>query len=184
MTETAQNLESSLREQVLEHIFVADLLRCLWCNQIYNVEILRGEVDRGGYDLVVECGGIVRHIQFKASHKDASTRRVDINLNLAGKSSGCVIWIWFDPGTMALGPFRWFGAEPGEPLPPLGDRIAKHSKGNAEGIKTQRSNSRTLNKGQFTVLADMEGVIRALFGIRIRNEVIRRNDDQPPLDKP
>lgn len=163
MTDTAQYLESSLREQMLEHIFVADLLRCLWRNKIYNVEILRGEVDRGGYDLVVECNGIVRHIQFKASHKTAKTSRVDINLNLASKPSGCVIWIWFDPDTMELGPFRWFGGEPGQPLPPLGDRVTRHSKGNAEGTKTERSNSRTLNKGQFTALAGIEDVVRVLF---------------------
>lgn len=177
MTDTAQYLESSLREQVLEHVFVADLLRCLWCNKIYNAEVLRGEVDRGGYDLVVECNGIVRHIQFKASHRTAKTSRVNINTNLASKPSGCVIWIWFDPETMNLGPFLWFGDNPGQPLPPLGDRVAKHSKANAKGFKAESPNSRTLNKGQFTVLADIEGIIHALFNIEKPSRLIERKDD-------
>ena len=46
---------SSAREKVLEHLFVGELLRCLWRRGIRNMEVLRAEVDMGGYDLVVEA---------------------------------------------------------------------------------------------------------------------------------
>jgi hypothetical protein len=129
-----------------------------------NVELLRAEVDRGGYDLVLDSNGTLRHIQLKSSHRGAVTRDVGINISLAGKPSGCVIWIHFDPVSMELGPFLWFGSAPGEPLPPLGDRVGRHTKGDRTGRKAERPAIRVLNKRQFTILATMEDVVRALFG--------------------
>jgi NAD(P)-dependent dehydrogenase (short-subunit alcohol dehydrogenase family) len=35
----------------------------------------------------------------------------------------------FDATTLTLGPFLWFGSEPGGPAPSLGDAVAKHTKG-------------------------------------------------------
>ncbi len=86
-------------------------------------------------------------------------------IDLARKPSGCVLWIWFDPDTMDLGPFLWFGGRPGEPLPPLGDRVGKHTKGDRTGLKAERPNIRILAKGQFSVLATMDDVTQALFGV-------------------
>ena len=92
MTDPSHSLESSLREKVLEHLFVGDLLRCLWCRGSRDIEVLQTEVDRGGYDLVLESNGFLRHVQLKASYRSAKTSRVGININLAKKPSGCVIW--------------------------------------------------------------------------------------------
>jgi hypothetical protein len=63
-----------------------------------------------------------------------------------------------------LGPFLWFGGEPGKPLPPLGDKIGRPSKGNKDGYKAERLNMREVRKSQFTVLHTMEEVAIALFG--------------------
>ena len=93
MTDTAHFLESGLREKVIEHLFVGDLLRCLWRQGSRDIEVLRAEVDRAGYDLVLECNGVLRHVQLKSSHRSAKTRDVKIHVNLAEKPSGCVIWI-------------------------------------------------------------------------------------------
>lgn len=164
MTDAAHYLESGLREKVIEHLFVGDLLRSLWCRGSRDIEVLRAEVDRAGYDLVLESNGVLRHVQLKASYRSAKTARVGININLARKPSGCVLWIWFDPDTMDLGPFLWFGGQPGEPLPPLGDRVGKHTKGDRTGLKAERPNIRILAKGQFSVLATMDDVTQALFG--------------------
>ena len=155
---------ASNREKVLEHLFVADLLRCLWCKGITEVEVLRAEVDAGGYDLVVECGGFLRHIQLKSSHKDAKTAKVDINLKLAKKPSGCAIWIKFDPETLQLGPFLWLGGPPGGKLPELEEKIARHTRGNAEGKKGTRPGMRVVAKGQFTMISSMDELIHRLFG--------------------
>jgi len=73
MTSTAHNDQSSFREKVLEHLFVADLLRYLWQRGITDAEILTAEVDNAGYDLVVDCNQKIRHIQLKASHIDSTT---------------------------------------------------------------------------------------------------------------
>ncbi len=165
MTDTAHYLESALREKVIEHLFVGDLLRCLWRQGSRDIEILRAEVDRAGYDIVLESNGVLRHVQLKASYRRAKTSKVGININLAQKPSGCVIWIWFDPDTIELGPFLWFGGQPGEPLPPLGDRVGKHTKGDRTGLKAARPNIRLLRKGQFLALSTMDDVAQTLFGV-------------------
>lgn len=164
MPDTAHSLDSGLREKVIEHLFVGDLLRCLWRQGVRDMEVLRAEVDRAGYDLVLEAGGIMRHIQFKASYRGAKTARVGIHTDLARKPGGCVIWIWFDPESMDLGPFLWFGGEPGAPLPPLGNRVGKHTKGDSTGAKAERPNIRLIGKGQFSSLRTMESVVKELFG--------------------
>src|SRR2546422_3216376 len=105
-------LDSSLREKLIEHVFVGDLLRLLWRSGALDVEVLRAEVDRGGYDLVLESNNVLRQVQFKSSHRGAKTSEVAINLKLAGKPSGCVIWVLFDQDTLQLGPFLWFGGAP------------------------------------------------------------------------
>ena len=155
---------SSVLEKLLEHLFVGDLLRCLWRRGIRDMEVLRAEVDRGGYDLVLEANGFVRYVQLKASHSGGKAREVKINLNLARKPGGCVIWMRFDPKTLALGPFSWFGGQPGEGLPSLGEKIGLHTKANKSGIKAQRPNIRVLANTRFTKLMTIEDVADALFG--------------------
>ena len=156
--------DSSLREKLIEHVFVGELLRHLWKKQILDIEVLRAEVDRGGYDLVLECNNVLRHVQFKSSHRGAKTSDVAVNLKLASKPSGCVIWVLFDQDTLELGPFRWFGGAPGAPLPPVGDKVARHTKANSSGFKTERPNLRVVARRRFVTLASMEEVIEALFG--------------------
>ena len=51
---SAHSTESSLREKIIEHLFLGDLLRCLWRKGTRDIEILRTEVDRDGYDLVLK----------------------------------------------------------------------------------------------------------------------------------
>lgn len=165
-TETANSAHSSTREKVLEHLFVGDLLRCLWRHGRRDIEVLRAEVDKGGYDIVLEANGVIRHVQLKSSHLTAATSEVGINVGLAAKPSGCVLWIKFDPESMQLGPFLWFGGAPGAPLPSLGERVGKHSKGDRNGFKAHRPNIRLLRRGQFESLPAIDDVVQALFGIR------------------
>lgn len=157
-------VNSSLREKLIEHVFVGDLLRVLWRRDIFDLEVLRAEVDRGGYDLVLECRNALRHIQFKSSHRGAKTSEVTINLKLADKPSGCVIWVLFDQNTLRLGPYLWFGAAPGHGLPPLGDKVARHSKADSSGHKAERPNLRIVPRRCFTELKTMDEVIDVLFG--------------------
>jgi hypothetical protein len=161
---TSHYLQSSLREKLLEHVFVGELLQCLWRANRRDIEVLRAEIDASGYDLVLECNGVLRHVQFKSSHRDARTRDVTVHVNLAKRPSGCVIWIIFDADTLKLGPFLWFGGRPEKPLPSLGDRIARHAKGDSTGIKALRPNLRILGRSQFKESPTMDMVAIELFG--------------------
>jgi hypothetical protein len=87
--------ESSLREKIIEHAFIADLLRVLWLRGRRDIEVLRTEVDRDGYDIVLHCNGILRHVQLKSSYREATTARVDARTALEGKPSGCILWIFW-----------------------------------------------------------------------------------------
>lgn len=161
---TVEAAHSSAREKVLEHLFVGELLRCLWRRGIRNMEVLRAEVDMGGYDLVVEANRVLRYIQLKSSHRTAATAQVPVNINLESKPGGCVIWMRFDPETVELGPYLWFGARPGEPALSLGSKIGRHSKGDKNGVKAFRPNIRVLPIGRFEKLNTMDSVVDALFG--------------------
>jgi hypothetical protein len=90
---TAESLQSTFHEQVVEHIFIAELLQEAWLRYNKVVEVMRSEVDAYGYDLILECQGIVRHVQLKASKHDAATAFQKVGLALGAKPSGCVIWI-------------------------------------------------------------------------------------------
>ena len=155
---------SSCLEKVLEHRFVAGLTSALWLGGIRDFEVLRSDVDSHGYDLVVEVGGILRHIQLKAMVEGGKRRQVNVNLRLAGKPSGCIIWFNYNPQTLALGPFRWFGGPPGEPLPDVGPRLVKHTKGNSDGIKNVRDGHRALALNSFWAVACIDELVDLLFG--------------------
>ena len=101
---------SSYREHVLEHQLIGEILRDLWLRRACAVEVLRAEVDAGGYDVVLEYQSVVRHIQLKATRVDGKRASVGVNIKLRDKPSGCVIWFHFAQDTMRpIGPFRWLG---------------------------------------------------------------------------
>ena len=157
-------LHSSLREGLLEHLFVGEVMRTLWLRGVRDFEALRPTTDAAGYDVVLAANGIIRHIQLKASGIGARTSQQKINVALSRQPAGCIVWMRFAPETMTLGPFLWFGDHTGGGLPDLGEKIARHTKGNASGEKAYRTSMRVLNKGQFTALAGIEAVVDRLFG--------------------
>jgi hypothetical protein len=50
MSADTEFLYASLREKVLEHLFVGELLWCLWRSGRTDIELLRAEVDFRGYN--------------------------------------------------------------------------------------------------------------------------------------
>ena len=157
--------DSSFREKLIEHLFVGELLKYSWKNGTSSLEISRPEVDRAGYDLVAEHGEILRHIQLKGSKKGAKTSQQKVHIALAGKPSGCVVWVCLDEDSLELGPFLFFGGGPRERLPDLQSfKTSKHTKGNAQGVKASRPALRDVPKGCFLVLETIEDLWTALFG--------------------
>lgn len=156
---------SSYREILIEHLFVGEIMRRLWLRRITQFEVLKPQVDDSGYDLVLEANGVVRHVQLKSSFDEARTKSVRASLKLLIKPSACVIWVRFDPKTMALGPFLWFGSLPGSPMPAIHElRIAKHTRANAKGIKQERPNQRSIPKSRFERVAGFDELVSRLFG--------------------
>lgn len=152
-----------LREKVIEHIFLAELSRSLLLDLRMPFEVLRSEFDAFGYDVVIEANGLMRHIQLKATIAAGTRAHVDVQLALAEKPGGCVVWIFVDPQTLSLGPYFWFGSEPGRPLPPLGDRAVRHTRGDAGGIKKVRAGLRRLPKGSFVRFERIVDLATAMF---------------------
>lgn len=156
---------SSYRERLLEHLFIGELLRLSWTSGDCALEISKPEVDRSGYDLIAEANGFVRHIQLKATFVGSSTKSQKINISLGNKPSGCVVLIHFDKETLSLGPYMYFGGAPGVQLPSLSaHKIAKHTKGNAQGIKAERPNIRMIQNSAFTKIDTIEQLYSQLFG--------------------
>ena len=164
MDQTAHSEHSSLRERIVEHVFVGDVLRNLWAHGVYDVEVLRSEFDAHGYDVVLSRGKLVRHVQLKASIADKPTD-VSVARALADKPSGCVVWIKVSLDLKTMGPYFWYGGRPGEPLPAI-DHLdpplrATHNK---DGERPERKNHRSVRGSVFKPLATLEDVIGELFG--------------------
>lgn len=100
--------ESSFREKLIEHMFVAELLKYSWRRTRQQggslIEVSRADVDRGGYDLIAEVGRCLRHIQIKGSALGATTSRLNVHVALSDKPSGCVVWIYLNEEDWSLDP--------------------------------------------------------------------------------
>lgn len=155
---------SVLREIVLEHFFVGEVLKRLWQKRVFDVEILRSEFDAGGYDLVLSRGEIVRHIQLKSRLHTSSTREVSVGLKLAERPSGCVIWMVVKDN-LDFDDFLFFGSAPGHPLPDLSKyKITRHVKANKDGEFLDRPAHRIVPAKDFRSLKSIDATIEALLG--------------------
>jgi hypothetical protein len=158
-------LQSVYRERLLEHLLIGELLKHSWLHHGAELEVATPSVDRTGHDVVLEANGVVRHVQLKASSLKASTRSQGIHLHLARKPSGCVVWIKFDPTDIRLDHFLFFGEGPKEPLPAMDHfGVAKHTKGDATGLKKQRPNLRIVPATKFRQIESIAKLYETLFG--------------------
>lgn len=168
-TELDARYESSSMARLLEFALLAELTQEAWFGRRQLVDVLHSSVDAFGYDLVLECGKVVRHVQIMSRRLTAKTSRYKVNMKLADHPSGCVVWVgWaLEPDIRRVQmEYRWFGGRPGEPLPDLGRRVAKHSKSGSAGVKRERANIRELNLGEFTKLDGVADLLDRLFGPR------------------
>lgn len=160
--------KSAFYEQLVEHVFISEVLQEVWYRFGQTVEVLRSEVDASGYDVVFECNGILRHVQLKTSKGGGKTARQKVNIALATKPSGCVVWIVREEGRtrhrMTLS-YRFFGNNAGSPLPSLADYpTARHTKGNKDGLKAERPAIRVVPIGDFAKIQTTTDLVARLFG--------------------
>lgn len=161
---TALSTYSSTRESILEHRFLAEVASCLWHRGEFDFAVSHSEVDNSGYDVIVEARGITRHIQLKATRHGGSTRDFPVQRRLEDKPSGCVVLLIHDTRSLAVTGYGWFGGAPGHGMPTLGDKPARHSKGNGVGYKAERPALRTLARSRFEAVADVDALVDRLFG--------------------
>lgn len=170
-------LKSSFFEQLVEHVFISELLQEVYYRFGMVVEVLRSEIDASGYDIVLECNGIIRHVQLKTSRALGKTSRQKVNIALSEKPSGCIVWIVRDednPDCRIKLSYRFFGDDAGKPLPSLdGFSIAKHTKGNKDGVKAERPAIRIVNKGQFTHIETTTELAIRLFDIEAGSDEVK-----------
>jgi hypothetical protein len=173
---------SRAREQLLEHQLLGEIIRRMLLAG-RRCEVLRAESDASGHDVVLESDGVLRHIQLKAMRADG--RRADVNIHtaLADKPSGCAIWMLVDPSTLMASAFLWFGGAPGEPLPDLGHRSVRHTKGDATGAKAVRPDLRLVRRSQFERVATYDALADRLFGTALQRDIgrLRRHLRKQPL---
>jgi hypothetical protein len=165
-TGEAHYLYSNLREEIVEHLVVGELLRVLWRLGNFDVEVSHSEFDGFGYDLVVELNGIVRHIQLKSSRKTGrQPKPVTVSEGLSRKRDGCVIWVDVDD-ELNLGPFHWFGSAPGLGFPSLkGFRPAQRIGRQASGAKVLRKKHFSVPRSSFQEVKRVEDLLELLFAL-------------------
>ena len=161
---TALSTFSSTREKILEHRFIAEITSELWRRAQFDFAVSHSEVDNSGYDLIVEVGRVTRHIQLKAMQSAGKRRDFDLQIRLAEKASGCAILMLHDPVSLAIKGYRLFAGEPGAPLPHLGDKAVRHSKGDAHGVKAERSALRNVPITTFVAVHGIRELVDRLFG--------------------
>jgi len=153
-------------EKALQHAFIAKLYQAIWQTESRGLlEVSTTEIDDRGCDVVLSLGDVTRHVQFKSNHQGGRRGMADVNVGLGKKPSGCVVWYEYDPATLDIQKHYFFGGLPGEPLPDLTEfKVAKNSRANADGVKTERHNVRSVPKSRFKAVESFEELVVLLFG--------------------
>jgi hypothetical protein len=158
---------SSYREQLVEYAFLSELLQDGGFRRRQQIDVLRAEVDAAGYDVVLECQGVVRHVQLKSSVVGGRARSQSVHLAFAARRTSAVVWVIVGPGApgrIAL-TFRALGGRPGEPIGDLSAyRPPKHAKANAHGVKAERRALRKVPLSAFTAFDGIADLSDWLFG--------------------
>jgi hypothetical protein len=157
---------SSYREQLVEYAFLSELLQDGWLRRRQRVDVLRADVDGSGYDLALECGGVLRHVQLKSAVAGGRTASQSVNVRLCNAPSGCIVWVVLDrttSGQLSLS-FLVLGSLPGIPLDLAGRRVGRHTRADAHGEKKERPWIRKVPRSAFIPLRNAAELSDWLFG--------------------
>lgn len=163
-------LKSRFYEQLTEHVFISELLQEAWFSFNAIIEISRSEVDASGYDLILDCNGVLRHVQLKSSDITAKSNEQDVHISLSKKASGCIVWIVReeDQETKRLRlKYFFYGGKPGDPITISENfKRAKHTRADSQGIKKERPNVRRIPKSKFQNVTDPKELLQKLFELK------------------
>ncbi len=165
---TTLSTHSTFYEQLIEHLFISEVLQEMRFRFDQWPEILKAEIDASGYDIVIESNKIIRHIQLKTSIINAAKTSVNLNTALSEKPNGCAIWIeWLLNAQNRIEmKYLFFGNPPGQSLPDISTHaVGKHSKANALGEKSKRPATRVVKKTEFARIDNITELVKRLFMI-------------------
>lgn len=160
-------VNSSHREQLVEYAVLSELLQDGWLRRGQRMDVLRADVDAAGYDVVLQCQRVMRHIQLKSTVAGGKTKKQKVHTALAEHASGCVVWVVLEPGEGFRARLKYLvlGGAPGTALLGLdGYPVATHERGNAQGVKAERPFIRVVPRKAFTRLASTAALSDWLFG--------------------
>ncbi len=149
----------------------------------HRYDLLRADRDLNGYDIVIEANGVTRHIQLKTQIAGGRAREVSAQTALEAKPSACIVWTTYDAVTLRPVGWRFFGEAPGERITPLGDEVARHSRGD----RGYRSDHRIIRAKRFERIGDIEALVDRLFGSGDRETALlveHMNSLPPPAGEP
>lgn len=165
--EVSNTTNSVAFELMLENLFLSELLQEMWFVRGQVVDVLHSPVDAYGYDVVLQSGGVTRHVQLKTKRLSGKTATYKLSTLLYNQPAACVVVLEWElpPGTSRLAmQYRWFGGGPHEPIPHLGDKVAKHTKGDSLGVKKEKPLHRVIALGKFAKVSSMTNLAELLFG--------------------
>ena len=105
------SMQSGQREALFEHIFLGKLMQFLWLRNCI-LEVSKPLVDSRGYDLILECNKVIRHVQLKVKAAGGKAACWAVHCALSEKPSGCVIVLLVNEEKMAISSYLWFGGNP------------------------------------------------------------------------
>jgi hypothetical protein len=143
---------SSYVENVLRHAFLAELSCLVWENDPFDsLKISNGEVDDSGYDVVLERGNVVRHIQLKQAHEEKVPKKFSVRVSFATLPGSCMVVISHALTDLRPKSYSFYGSNPTEPMPYIEAHRTTKSSGrrNADGDRVLRINYRDIPFGRF-----------------------------------
>jgi hypothetical protein len=160
---------SSYVANAAKHVWLAELLQLLWQHDPkLKLHIFESEVDDAGFDIVLTLNQITRHIQLKSSHADAGRQSVPVNMALSQSSGGCVVWIFYEPFTLRIERYLFFGGHPGEAMPDMSSfDVRKRAARDASGTRPLRKNIRSLRRNRCEKIDSLDDLVARLFGLAI-----------------
>jgi hypothetical protein len=156
--------QSTARENMLEHVFVAEVLQEAWFVREQTVEVLRAEVDAYGYDLVMQSNGVTRWVQLKSSDATGSRKRQTVSRRLMSLAGACVVYLYFQmdyPSKRLRLCYLVYGGNPGEPMPDPGGPPGRNPV-----TKRERPGTVVIKPRQFSLIETTAGLLDWLFGPR------------------
>lgn len=153
--------------RLIEYQFLAELLQEAWFGRNMLIDVMYSSVDAFGYDLVLESGDVIRHVQLKTRAAKGRTSDYALQLSLGERPAGCVVWFGYRrrPDTNRLDlEYRFFGGSPHERLPDLGEVSVHHSRRNKDGDLVVRPGLRKVKLTAFQKLDGIPALLDQLFG--------------------